>query len=216
LPGFRTSPRVAKAAAIAGLPPRAAYAELSALALASTLDDVLAPEARLLRDPLLARFESEPDPHDVAADCGRLDLLSYLPEDLLVKADRASMLSGVEIWSPFLDPACVEFALRLPGAARTDARKGKLPLRALLVRRGFSDLLARKKRGFGVPLRAWLLDGPLAAHAAEVLDGVREPFRGVLKDGSAAPLLERLRRGEPLEHVVYACVVAATHADAFR
>jgi asparagine synthase (glutamine-hydrolysing) len=215
LPGAARSARVAKAVAAAGLPPRLAYAELSALCTKATLKRFVAPDALLAEDPLFADYVTTPPADDVLGDLARLDVLEYLPHDLLVKADRASTDAGAELRAPLLDPELAEFALALPGRRRTDGREAKKPLRGRLRDRGLSAVASRKKKGFGVPLAEWLLRGPLAPLAREVLHDVRAPFRGVLRDGSAAPALAALAAGEPVAPFVYACLVAALHHDAF-
>jgi len=84
-----------------------------------------------------------------------LNFETYLPEDLLVKADRCSMAHGLELRSPFLDTALMEFAAALPDGLRI--RRGALKW---LLRRAFTDVLPREitrrgKMGFGVPLPIW-------------------------------------------------------------
>lgn len=84
-----------------------------------------------------------------------LNFHTYLPEDLLVKADRCSMAHGLELRSPFLDTALMEFAAGLPDAYRI--RRGTLKW---LLKEAFPDLLPdeirdRPKMGFGVPLPVW-------------------------------------------------------------
>lgn len=90
----------------------------------------------------------------------RHDLLSYLPDDLLVKTDIASMAHGLEVRCPMLDRRAVELGLSLPGQFKFAGRYGKA-----ILRQAFADLLPedvfrRPKRGFGVPLDDWLR-GPL-------------------------------------------------------
>lgn len=83
------------------------------------------------------------------------DALIYLPQDILVKVDRASMACSVESRAPFLDRAVVEFAFSLP---RTWHRRGMAGKR--MLRKAMGDLLPaalwqRRKQGFGVPVHAW-------------------------------------------------------------
>lgn len=80
---------------------------------------------------------------------------SYLPYDLLVKADRASMAHGLELRSPFLDTALIEYASRLPASMLHHGRDTKW-----ILKQAFSDLLPmeimnRSKMGFGMPLGTW-------------------------------------------------------------
>lgn len=85
----------------------------------------------------------------------RLDYEMYLPDDILVKVDRASMAHSIEVRSPFLDYRLVEWAARLPRAALLNSREGKLPLRALAARLLPKAVGRGVKRGFGVPLGDW-------------------------------------------------------------
>ena len=83
-------------------------------------------------------------------------LRGYLQEDILVKIDRASMATSLEVRSPFLDPDLVDFALALPLNQRLRARTGKYVLRTLMRDRLPEALINRRKVGFGVPLNQWL------------------------------------------------------------
>jgi asparagine synthase (glutamine-hydrolysing) len=83
-------------------------------------------------------------------------LRGYLQEDIMVKVDRASMATSLEVRSPFLDPQVVEFALRLPANVRLRGRTGKYVLRQLMTGRLPEEILRRRKAGFGVPLNTWL------------------------------------------------------------
>jgi asparagine synthase (glutamine-hydrolysing) len=123
----------------------------------------------------------------------KMDLLSYLPDDLLVKVDRASMAHGLECRSPLLDHHLLEFACRLP--ADWKIRRGqskyifKEAIRSLFPH-GFLD---RPKMGFSVPIGEWfkgewkswvsgaLLDGPLAQRS--ILD--RRELQAVLAEHSS-------------------------------
>ena len=97
-----------------------------------------------------------------------LNAKTYLPEDLLVKADRCSMANALEVRSPFLDHRLVEYAAGLPD--RLKLRRG---VTKYVLRRAFHDLVPpeiarRAKRGFGVPLGAWFR-GVLADYLHDVL-----------------------------------------------
>ena len=86
---------------------------------------------------------------------GLLDLVSYLPEDILTKVDRASMATSLEVRSPLLDHRVVELALGLPSSLKRRGRTTKWLLRRLLYKRVPRELVERPKMGFGVPLGAW-------------------------------------------------------------
>jgi asparagine synthase (glutamine-hydrolysing) len=96
------------------------------------------------------------------------DTLTYLPEDILVKVDRASMSVGLEARVPLLDHRILAFAAALPDALMWDERGGKAPLRAVAEKAVPRALLDRPKMGFGVPLARWLA-GPLRPWAEALL-----------------------------------------------
>lgn len=107
------------------------------------------------------------------------DFHTYLPGDILVKVDRASMASSLETRAPFLDHKLIEYVWRIPHKLKNKNGKGKWILRKILNKKIPKDLTERPKMGFGVPIGSWL-SGPLKDWAENLLDEKKLQEEGFL------------------------------------
>ena len=119
------------------------------------------------------------------------DLLTYLPGDLLVKVDLASMAHSLEARSPFLDHRVVELAVGLPSDQKLRLRGGRSKV---VLKQAFADLIppvirTRPKMGFGVPLDRWFR-GPLRDELRAVLLDPRTLARDLFRPEAVATLID--------------------------
>jgi asparagine synthase (glutamine-hydrolysing) len=123
------------------------------------------------------------------------DAASYLPDDILVKVDRAAMHVSLETRIPLLDHRVVEFAWSLPAHLKQHPGGDKQLLRRLLRRYVPDALIERPKMGFGVPLGAWLR-GPLKEWASDLLATGRLRDEGLLHPEGIQRAWDRHRSGD--------------------
>lgn len=129
---------------------------------------------------LVTRRESWAQLPDFTSWMMYMDLVSYLPDDILVKLDRASMGVSLESRVPYLDDhRLVEFAWRLPLHMKIRNGQGKWLLRQVLYQYVPRGMVERPKKGFGIPIDAWL-KGPLRGWAEALLDERRLRDEGFL------------------------------------
>lgn len=154
-------------------PARAYFASLTQLDRADALQ---------LLHPDLAASLVEHDPFDAFADlyarprsgdalyrAQYADHFHFLPDQILVKGDRASMAASLEVRPPFLDHRFVERFVNLPTSEKVRGGRGKHAFREALRSRIPADVLDGRKMGFDVPLRAWLR-GPLAPAVTDAIE----------------------------------------------
>ena len=111
----------------------------------------------------------------------RIDAKTYLPDDILVKVDRAAMAASLETRVPLLDHRVVELAFSLPPSYKFREGQSKWPLRRILHKHVPRSLIDRPKGGFGVPVADWLR-GPLREWADDLLSPA-----SLAKDGLLVP-----------------------------
>ncbi|NJD08967.1 MAG: asparagine synthase (glutamine-hydrolyzing) [Gemmatimonadetes bacterium] len=121
-----------------------------------------------------------------------LDALTYLPDDILVKVDRASMAVALEVRAPFLARAVVEFAFGLPDSFRMKRYTGKRILRDAVRDLLPPFVLKRPKKGFGIPVAAWL-NGELGELVNDVLDPASLRASGLYQPAAVQRLLHEHR-----------------------
>jgi asparagine synthase (glutamine-hydrolysing) len=174
------------------LPAHAAHHHWRRLFATAALGDLLQPEALdwALASDGLDEFERawhvSPDP-DPLCRAMYTDMKTWLPCDILVKVDRATMAHGLESRAPFLHPAVAATAWGLSRAERVDGRRTKVLLRALARERGAREAAARPKRGFNAPVSRWFAaSGSAFARERLMSLSMRRLFR--------EPSLERMLR----------------------
>jgi len=137
------------------------------------------------------------------------DIHTYLPGDLLVKADRMTMAASLEGRSPFLDYELVEWAARLPDSMNVRGLSGKY-----LLKKAFADYLpaavrSHGKQGFGIPLAAWFR-GPLIAWSRGLLLGQDSPLRAWFRESAVRTFVDEhvQRRADHGKRLYALCMLA--------
>ncbi|MBC9030955.1 asparagine synthase (glutamine-hydrolyzing) [Sphingomonas sp. JC676] len=124
-----------------------------------------------------------------------MDTMTYLPDDILVKVDRAGMAVSLEGRIPFLDHRVIELSWRIPLSAKIKAGRGKHILREVLYRYVPQTLVDRPKAGFAIPIGDWLV-GPLRPWVEDLLAPSKIKAQGFLDPLVVAATWSRFRRGE--------------------
>lgn len=140
------------------------------------------------------------------------DFLSYLPDDILVKVDRASMLCSLEVRAPFLDSRVVEFAYRsVPNRLRASLSDRKILLKKLASRLLPENLNLDRKQGFTIPISEWMGPSVVANWREECADQIKS----VLSGPAAAALLRR-RNDRAADHFLYAVILLTSWMRQYR
>ena len=188
--------RVARLLETAAQPGSERYGSLMEIFPADLRAELYAPGfAETLGPPRPASALLGPPPVTGTAGLQLLDARTYLPDDLLVKADRASMARSLELRSPLLDHEVLVHGVSLPDSHSLEGRRGKAALRRAFAHLIPPELAARSKTGFGVPLGTWFR-GPLRELAGDTLLGARTRERGQLRTETVERLLSEHARGE--------------------
>jgi asparagine synthase (glutamine-hydrolysing) len=122
-------------------------------------------------------------------------LLTYLPDDILTKTDRAAMFNGLEVRAPFLDRAFADFACTLPIAAKHRGGNGKFVLKQLARRYLPDSIVDRKKHGFGIPIGA-LMRNQFRARVTDTLLSAGNPVAPWFNRATLETLLRAHMSGE--------------------
>jgi len=133
-------------------------------------------------------------PGDTLAGILLLDFLTYLPDDLLTKVDRATMLASIEARAPFLDREVMELALRLPSALKVRGLSTKAVLKEAARPLLPASVLRRRKRGLSVPIASWINHG-LRHEVDRLLAPSRLEGQGWLRPAAVQALLAEHRSG---------------------
>jgi asparagine synthase (glutamine-hydrolysing) len=142
-----------------------------------------------------------------------LDTLTYLPDDILTKVDRASMAVSLECRVPLLDHRVVEFGRRLPHKLKERSGKGKWLLRQVLARYVPTALVERPKMGFGVPIDHWLR-GPLRDWAEALLSRESLVRHGLLRPEPICAAWDAHMSGEQnLQYPLWAALMLQSWLD---
>ena len=129
-------------------------------------------------DTIFSRPDELPSLPGMREQMMLLDMLTYLPDDILTKVDRASMAVSLEARVPLLDHRLVEFAWSVPTKLKYRDRQGKWLLKQVLYRHVPREMMERPKMGFGVPIEHWLR-GDLRDWAETLLDEKRLREEGI-------------------------------------
>lgn len=140
------------------------------------------------------------------------DFATYLPGDLMVKADWASMTHGVELRSPLLDHNFLELCAQIPTRFRSTPSGGKLLLKELATREISGIDFHRSKMGFGIPRAQWLRS-PFLPVVEEILLSEQCRNRGWFNPGYVSEVIAQHKAGRDLDHIIWPALVIESWAQ---
>lgn len=143
----------------------------------------------------LGNIIRESDAKDIVEKIMNADVMSYLPEDLLVKVDRATMANSLEGRSPFLDHKVMEFAASLPLKYKLNGSQTKYILKRAFAKDIPLSFLNRKKKGFGVPVGRWF-SGELSDFVREMLLSTRTLKKDIFSRDYLTKLISEHDKGK--------------------
>ncbi len=181
------------------LPPLQRYHRKMTYQREDTLAALLTPEVTRGGLPgttvdVFARLAAESRAEDYLSLLQYLDVRHYLPEDILTKVDRTTMLTSLEARVPLLDHVVMEHAARMPPTLKLRDGIGKYILKQAMRPHLPGDILSRRKMGFGVPLATWLRKD-LKDFAREILSDPKTRQRGILQTEAVDRFLDSHLQG---------------------
>ena len=117
------------------------------------------------------------------------DIYNYMPGDILVKTDRASMFSGIELRAPFLDFELADFLISLPVNLKINHNRDKIVMREAFAELWPESIRSRKKQGFGSPITKWLKDKKMAQLKNDYLADANNKIYSILDFNKVKPYL---------------------------
>lgn len=142
-----------------------------------------------------------------------VDSKTWLPDDLLIKADKITMANSLELRVPLLDHKVLEFAATLPPDFKVRGRQTKRILKSTFAQVIPKEVIERKKAGFPVPYESWLR-GPLRAEIADLLLSQRAAARGYFQKSAVEKLLrEHVQTGRYSKEVFSLLVIELWHRE---
>ena len=178
---------------VLGLDPLARYHRQMIQQRPSTLAALLEPDVTAGTTPRVTpeafvRLAAEGEGKDYLSTLQYLDVRQYLPDDILSKVDRMTMLVSLEARVPLVDHVLMEHAATIPSGLKLRDGVGKYILKQVMRPHLPRDILSRRKMGFGVPLAKWFRED-LKEFAEEILNEARTRQRGILNPRAVKRLL---------------------------